>query len=164
MNINYVSKYIQNIDEVGTNMQNINNSKTLRELMRLLERKLGVLGKNEGSSGSMTLAQCHAIVEIGRTGNISLNELSDILNLDNSTISRTINNLVNAGMVIRETDAKDRRYIVIRLTDSGNEIFKEIEENMGKYFEKVYESIPKDKTVQVVESLEILLDAIKEKF
>ena len=145
-------------------MQNINSSKTLRELIRVLERKLGVLGKNEGSSGNMTLAQCHAIVEIGRAKNISLNELSDVLNLDNSTISRTINNLVNTGMVIRETDAKDRRYIVIKLTDNGNEIFKEIEQNMEEYFERVYEFIPRDKTQQVVESLEILLDAIKEKF
>lgn len=145
-------------------MQKENNSKTLRELMRILERKLGVLGKNEGASGKMSLAQCHAIVEIGRAENISLNELSEVLNLDNSTASRTINNLVNAGMVIRETDVNDRRYIVIRLTDSGNEVFKEIEERMNKYFEKVYEFIPKEKTRQVVESLEILLDAIKEKF
>lgn len=145
-------------------MLNEDNSKKLRELMRILERKLGVLGKNEGSSGKLTLAQCHAVVEIGRAEKISLNELSEVLNLDNSTMSRTINNLVNSDIVIRETDVKDRRYVVIKLTDSGCRIFKEIEQNMKKYFEKVYELIPKEKVNQVIESLEILNDAIREKF
>jgi DNA-binding MarR family transcriptional regulator len=68
------------------------------------------------------MAQCHAVVEIGRAGGISLAELAGLLNLDSSTMSRTVNNLVNSGYVIRELDPKDRRYVTIELTENGRTV------------------------------------------
>ena len=47
-----------------------------------------------GVNGAMPLA----LVEIGRAGSISLVDLSKLLNLDNSTLSRTVNNLVDNKM------------------------------------------------------------------
>lgn len=142
----------------------MNNSKELRELIRMLERKLGILSKNESTYSGLTLAQCHAVVEIGRAKNISLNELADILNLDSSTMSRTVNNLVNSDLAFRELDPDDRRYVTIKLTDKGTKIFEETEENMNKYFNEIYEFIPSEKKPQVIESLQILLEAIKDKY
>ena len=76
-------------------------SNQLRELIRLLERKLCVLEDGEMACCGISMAQCHALVEIGRMGSISLIDLATMLNLDNSTMSRTVNNLVNNGMVER---------------------------------------------------------------
>lgn len=137
-----------------------NNSRELREVIRLLERKLGVLQKSEVSCCGVTFAQCHAIVEIGRAGNLSLNYLAEILNLDKSTMSRTVNNLVEDGLAERETDPDDRRYVTIRLTGSGRKIFEGIEESMNLYYRKVFERLPADKRDQVLESVRLLLEAI----
>lgn len=142
-------------------MEYTNESKELRELIRVLERKLGILEKSEVSCCGVTFAQCHAIVEIGRAESISLNELAEMLNLDSSTMSRTVNNLVNDDLAERELDTKDRRYVTIKLTGKGLKIFENIEENMGIYFQKITQSIPENKVKQVIESLELLLDAIK---
>ncbi|WP_024834472.1 MarR family winged helix-turn-helix transcriptional regulator [Ruminiclostridium josui] len=136
------------------------DSKKLRELIRVLERKLGVIKENQTSCCSITLGQCHALVEIGRSGSISLNELADLLNLDNSTMSRTVNNLVKAKLAKRDVDPEDRRYITISLTDSGAKLFTDIEESMNSYFGKIYNSLPKNKKLQVLESLGLLLEAI----
>lgn len=134
--------------------------KQLRELIRSLERKVGVLEENEITCCGITLAQCHALVEIGRAKSISLNELAQLLNLENSTMSRTVNNLVNSGFVIRDIDPADRRYVTISLSESGASLFSSIEEGMNQYFENVYDSIIESKRKQVMESLQILLDAI----
>lgn len=134
--------------------------KQLRELIRTLERKLGVLKENEVSCCSITLGQCHALVEIGRAESISLNELAELLNLENSTMSRTVNNLVTAGLVKRDIDPKDRRYVTISLTESGIKLFNDIEENMNSYFGRVNDSIPENKRMLVLEGLQILLEAI----
>ena len=139
-----------------------NNPGILREIVRLLERKLGVLDDIESSCCGVTFTQCHAIVEIGRAQSISLNELADLLGLDKSTMSRTINNLVQDDLVSREIDAKDRRYITIQLTSKGMESFHEIEEKMRVYFEQIYQAIPEAKRAQVVESLQLLLQVIPE--
>ncbi len=145
----------------GNQTMNItDDSKKLRELIRVLERKLGVLKENQTSCCSVTLGQCHALVEIGRSGSISLNELAELLNLENSTMSRTVNNLVKAELAKRDIDPEDRRYVTISLTDSGAKLFIEIEESMNSYFGKIYNSIPENKKFQVLECLGILLEAI----
>lgn len=78
------------------------------------------------------------IVEIGRTQKISLIDLADLLGLDKSTMSRTINNLVNLNLVNREIDSDNRRYISIQLTDKGIEVFRNIEDSMNDYYSKIY--------------------------
>lgn len=137
-------------------------AKNLRELLRILIRNLDVLEKGESSCCGITVAQCHAVVEIGRAGEISLNALADLLVLDKSTMSRTINNLVDSGLVIRELHAEDRRYVSIRLTEDGRKAFEDIETSMKKYYENIFLSIPEGKRGQVIESLELVVLAAKE--
>lgn len=135
----------------------------LRELVRKLMRDIGVLERNEASCCSMTLGQCHAIVEIGRAGELSLNELAELLNLDNSTMSRAVNNLVEQGYLVREADKADRRYVKILLTEQGLSTFKSIETGMERYFEDILDSIPEEKQEQVIESLYLLEAALRGK-
>lgn len=143
-------------------MDSKNTADILRELVRVLERKLGVLDDLQSTCCGVTLAQCHAIVEIGRAGSISLNDLADVLDLDKSTMSRTIHNLVENDLVAREIDPEDRRYITIRLTTKGVQSFQKIEAEMGVYFSQILQSIPEAKRDQVIESLQILIKAISE--
>lgn len=138
----------------------MNQSVQLRESVRTLERKLRVLEDFQVTCCDITMAQCHALVEIGRSNSIALNELAQLLNLESSSMSRTVNNLVNSGLVKRDIDPMDRRYLTITLTEKGSKLFKTIEENMNSYFKKIHDSLPEDKVDQVVESLQILINAI----
>ena len=135
-------------------------SSYLRELIRILVRNLGILEKSDTSCCGVTISQCHAIVEIGRSEEISLNELAKTLNLDKSTMSRTINNLVKSGLVIREMHPEDRRYVTIKLTDEGMDTFKNIESRMKEYYKNIFQSIPDNKREQVLESLKLLTEAV----
>ena len=133
----------------------------LRELLRILVRDLGILEKSDASCCGISIAQCHAIVEIGRRGKITLVELADLLGLDKSTMSRTINNLVEADLVLRELDMENRRYVIIQLTDNGRTVFKSTEESMNSYYQSILSSIPEDKRNQVLESLRLLTSAVE---
>lgn len=140
------------MDEKGSNY--------LRELIRVLVRNLGILEKSDAGCCGVTIPQCHAIVEIGRANDISLNELAEILTLDKSTMSRTINKLVEDNLVIRKSHLEDRRYITIRLTEKGIEIFRTIENSMNKYYENIFMSISEDKREQILDSLQVLIEAV----
>lgn len=133
----------------------------LRELARQLIRNMSFLDKAEASCCGTTIGQCYAITEIARAQEISLNELAELLNLDNSTMSRTINNLVEQQLVLREIDTEDRRYVKLKLTEKGLRIYKAIEKNMDMYYMSLLKDIPEEKHTQVVESLTLLLDAMK---
>lgn len=141
-------------------MENSQQAKRLREMMRLLVRKLGFLERGEASCCKITLSQCHTIVEIGRAGRLSLIDLADRLTLDKSTVSRSVDNLVNQGLMIRETDPEDRRFIMLRLTEQGENIYREVEQRMEGYFLEIIATIPPDKREQVIESIHYLTDAM----
>lgn len=136
------------------------DSKQFREQIRMLERKLGYLEDSELSCCTVTLAQCHALVEIGRSKNISLNELAELLNLENSTMSRTVNNLVVSKLVKRDIDQQDRRYVTISLTEKGQQLFEKVETKMNIYYKNIFAQIPKDKREQTLEILKLIIDAI----
>ena len=133
----------------------------LRELIRILVRDLGILEKSDASCSGISLAQCHAIVEIGRKEKISLVDLSGLLGLDKSTMSRTINNLVESDFVLRESDKENRRYVIIQLTEKGKSVFKDIEDSMETYYRDIFNAIPENKRYQVLESLELLKEAVE---
>lgn len=137
-------------------------SENLRELIRILVRNLDVLEKSDASCCGVTITQCHAIVEIGRMKKVSLVDLAELLGLDKSTMSRTINNLVEDGLVNRDLDSENRRYISIQLTSKGIEVFNNIEESMDSYYSSIFSSIQENKRSQVLESLKLLTAAVKE--
>jgi len=137
-------------------------SGSLRELVRILVRRLGILEKSDASCCGVSLSQCHAIVEIGRKGKINLNDLAEMLGVDKSTMSRTINNLVESGLAARDLDDGDRRYVVIQLTEDGQRFFENTETGMERYFTEIFERIPEDRRGQVLESLELLTAAVKD--
>lgn len=136
-------------------------SETLRELIRILVRDLGILEKSDASCCGVTITQCHAVVEIGRKGKISLVDLAGLLGLDKSTMSRTINNLVESDLVLRDLDSENRRYVIIQLTENGRNVFKNIEESMNGYYKSIFNSIPENKRRQVMESLQLLTNAVE---
>lgn len=128
--------------------------------MDILEQRLGLLEKEGLSCCGVSFAQCYAIVQIGRRGKMSLNNLAQVLSLDNSTMSRTVNNLVNKQLAVREIDPEDRRFVTIRLTESGQGLYQQIETGMNNYFQKISELVPEEKRHQVLESVQILLSAM----
>lgn len=136
-------------------------SEILRELIRIVVRHLGILEKNDATCCGVSLAQCHAIVEIGRNDKVSLGDLANTLGLDKSTMSRTTNNLVDSELVNRDLDQENRRYVNIQLTEKGQTVFKTIEESMSEYYEGIFNMIPEEKRVQVLESLIILKEAVE---
>lgn len=87
------------------------------------------------------MAQCHVLLEIEEHGEITAGELSGILNLDKSTLSRTINGLVKQGLVSRGSRSGDRRVTPVMLTEKGRETADRINRNNNGFFRDVFSRI-----------------------
>lgn len=136
------------------------NNDLLRNLMRALDKNIGALEKTELMCCGATIGQCHAVLEIGFSGEISLIDLANLLNLDKSTMSRTVNNLVTDELVERVTDPENRRYVKLMLSKTGQILNEKINSVLDLYFGSVMNDIPEDKREQVAESLELLIIAL----
>ena len=142
-------------------MSNLNQTELMRENLRILVRKLGVLERNEASCCGITLSQSYTIVEIGRAGTISVTLLTEILGVDKSTVSKSVDKLVNNGFLVRNVDQEDRRSVILCLSDKGKLLFEKVEKQATSYFEKVVADIADDKCDQIIESLQYLIQALK---
>lgn len=56
---------------------------------------------------------------LDRVGSCSAAELAEVIGLDRSGVSRRADRLVDAGLVSRVPDARDRRAVLLVLTESG---------------------------------------------
>ncbi len=131
-------------------------SEELREMIRALVRKLGFVDKSEASCCGVTISQCHAILEVAREQPVSLQVLSTQLGLDKSTTSRTVDSLVGQGLLQRDPDPEDRRFVNLKLTENGDEMVRQINLLMNDYYRTIYLAIPQESREQVMESLRIL--------
>lgn len=134
----------------------------LRELIRTIEKKLGIIlekGKTDYCC-PISFSQCHIITEIGKSGEMTLNELCLSLNADKSIMSRTTHKLIGKGILNSCVNEKDRRFIKLTLTEHGYKLYKMIQDNMQQYFKGILDNIPADKRESVFESLVILNEAI----
>jgi DNA-binding MarR family transcriptional regulator len=142
-------------------MRTTHQAATLRELLRALIRSLGLLERSEAGCCEMTLSQCNALIEIGRAGVLSVNQLADRLNLDKSTVSRSSDKLVLDGLLLREEDPNDRRYVVLKLSDEGTKTYTNLEQRMTDYFEAVIAGIDPLELEAMLKGLQALATAIK---
>lgn len=132
--------------------------KNLRQLERIVEEQ----GNVGASCCGVTLSQCHVILEIGEKGDMTISDLTDRLGLDKSTLSRTVNELVSQEVVERRPNPDDRRFVLLRLTEKGKEIFMGINETCNKGYRQIFELIPKEKHNQIVESFSLFVEAVME--
>ena len=104
----------------------------LREIIRKFEREM-FFQNNLSCCSGVTLAQCHTLLEIENKGVISVTELANCMSLDKSTVSRTIDSLVNKGLINREIPSDNRRMAQISLTEEGQQTCDDINSRNDQY-------------------------------
>jgi len=107
-----------------------------REILRSFDQEL-FLQNNASCCNGISLAQCHTLLEIEKSSEISVSDLAKSLSLDKSTVSRTVEGLVNINMVNRVVPKENRRKALINLTGSGKEICSTINYTSDSYISEV---------------------------
>jgi DNA-binding MarR family transcriptional regulator len=106
-------------------------------------------------SKEITLDQFHILRHI-RRGRGSVSELAEIQQISRPAISQAVDILVERGLVSRQTDADDRRFIRLELTPTGNDLLSSIfKQNRAWMMEKMGGLNP-DEIDCIVHGLEVL--------
>lgn len=132
-----------------------------REKLRYLERELLALLKEDNVCFGVSVPQCHILLELGKKTETSIVELASVLNLDTSTLSRSIDGMVNIGLVRRQPNPRDRRYVSLSLSRQGEKVYTSIEKANNAYFSQIFQMIPEDKHDQIAESFFLFFEAMK---
>jgi len=131
-----------------------------RRDLRVLEREAVRHLEGETSCCGVTLGQCHALLELSFT-DCSLTGLSAALDLDASTLSRTVDGLVKAGWVERTQDPADRRAVCLTLTAAGREKVAEIDGMCDRYYQALFDDMSDGDRKCVGKAIKLLAELMR---
>jgi DNA-binding MarR family transcriptional regulator len=131
-----------------------------RAKLREIERAVWIQTKSEALCCGVTMAQCHAIMEIGEAGELNLKDLAARMGLDNSTLSRTVESLVQDGLADRTPSKEDRRATVIRLNEKGRAARDRINSTWNQICRDMFKGIPREKHSVLIESISIVAELL----
>ena len=127
--------------------------RVLRRFTRLTQSQL------KTCCGEVTLAQCLVLLEVEEHRAPTMGQLAANLRLDNSTLSRTVDGLVNRGLVERVSDEHDRRVVKVQLTEEGVAVCRSIHAVNDASVRRVFDRIPTSQHKRVTRAFEVLVNA-----
>jgi len=79
-----------------------------------------------GGAGTASMSELFALHELDSTPGMAQNELADRLRLDKSTVSRLVAGLESRGLVTRERDTGNRRFVRLSITPAGRRLHERV--------------------------------------
>jgi DNA-binding MarR family transcriptional regulator len=135
---------------------------SFRQSLRVIELEIERQMSAGSSCCGISFTQGHLLLEIARQKTINIKNLATIMDLDQSTLSRTIDTMVKARQVERTPDPEDRRQMLITLTKKGKELADSIDTICDHHYRELFKRLPVNKQHIVVQGLELLTNAIHE--
>ena len=124
-------------------------------MFRILEQELFLQSQASCCEG-ISLSQCLTLLEIERNREISVTDLAQKLSLDKSTVSRTVDGLVNIDLVNRTIPRENSRMELIHLTDAGQQMCSTINYNNDSYVKEIlqhFSEVERDQLLKLFSKL-----------
>ena len=92
------------------------------------------------ASFNLTQSQALCLLSIPFDG-ISQTNLSKKLSLDISTLSRNLKHLLKNNLIFKKKSNKDVRIYIIQLSPNGQNLYKQLNNNINNNFKKIYSNL-----------------------
>lgn len=131
------------------------------QMVQRLVRMLQLFERDQIKPYGISSSQCYTLLEIAKSEQLSMTELSSKMNLDTSTMTRVIGNLVRDDLVERLRDESDRRFVTVRLTPRGRTFAEQLRQSIELYYCDIVGAIPTGQVDQVLYAANTLLAAFE---
>jgi DNA-binding MarR family transcriptional regulator len=113
------------------------------------------------AGAELTLAQYRVLVFLDR-GDRPASDVAALLDVTPSTVTSVVDGLVGRGLVHRGTDSRDRRRVVLKLTEEGGRVLSQGDELVAERLGRLLDRLSDDKAEEVLRGLENLNGAMED--
>ena len=127
----------------------------LSEYLTSFISNLNVIVRKVASDNNLSLSQYFTLSNISSSG-ILMGELSKLVGVDKSTLTRNIRILLNRDLVLKNQSTSDKREYIIMLTNHGEKLIDKLDSGMEKELSIIIEdidSISKQTLSNIIESI-----------
>ncbi|OCW57864.1 MarR family winged helix-turn-helix transcriptional regulator [Hoeflea olei] len=130
----------------------------------LMNRIMGRYNANlrqEMSGLGLTTAKMRALAVLSVIDALPITELAVYAVVEQSTLSRSLEQLTNDGLVRRDPDPTDNRVTRIAITDAGRAAFEQLWPTMAQNYSQMFAGITDEERAVFVETLKKMLNNIR---
>ena len=116
---------------------------------------MNVIVRRVASQNNLSLSQYFALTNISSSG-ISMSDLSSLLGVDNSTLTRNINILMKRDLVKKNQSNEDKRGYTITLSAKGSSIVQSLESQIESILDDFIDSVDpgiKQNFIDIIETV-----------
>jgi len=139
--------YVEEIDE------------NLREINKILNRDL----KREMIKLDLGLSHFYILTTLYREKVLSSGNLAKSLDVKNSTITSLVDRLVKLLLVKRRRCERDRRVVLVELTDKGKKLTEKLLTLRKKRLKEIVKELPGEEVKEIYESIKRVKEILKKK-
>ncbi|URZ05356.1 MarR family winged helix-turn-helix transcriptional regulator [Clostridium felsineum] len=132
------------------------------DVLQKIIDKLRVIEYIKAEELEISVMEVHGIFEIGKIGEITINEFSKILYLDKNSVNKLVNNLVDEKFLLRHIHPENKRHVILKLTENGQKIYESIRDDFNLYFKKILGYVPEDNKEDISNDFRILLKSMED--
>lgn len=81
---------------------------------------------------------------LDRNSEVTMSELIEYINSPMSTATGIVDRLVKKGFVVRDRSETDRRIVIIKLTEEGTKVIKNLKDIIGQYVNMAIECLSEE--------------------
>lgn len=112
-------------------------------LLRTVTRQFAELQqRNFACCDVQSATQCAILTTLEREGAQTLRALTGTLNLDKAWLSRSTDDLVEQGLLVKTPHPGDRRALLLRLTDAGHQAAQDLDVQLNAQSARVLARLP----------------------
>jgi DNA-binding MarR family transcriptional regulator len=137
------------------------NNGELMDVFGGLSQVLRCCCRDEAFCEGVTFHQFMILDAVAKEKELHMADLHKILSVEKSTTTRLVNPLIKKGLIRRDKADHDSRAVKFTLTREGRETHKKVLRCLTDFFERVLGNIPAKKRADVLESVNIFINAIK---
>lgn len=109
----------------------------------------------------LTVPKMRAVAALAAQGDLTVNELTVYAVAEQSTMSRTIDQMYKDGLITRKVSVDDQRVRVISLTEDGHDLFQRIWPEMQRAEAELLKGLDEKTKTTLLETLNTILGNIR---
>ena len=106
----------------------------------------------------LTVPKFRALIVISRLKSTVTSEVAHLSSVDRTTLTRTLDQLVSAGLVHRTPSPTDRRVVRLSLSAAGEQLVEQARDASHNYNETMLMGVPDDRRMAALRLLQQVVD------
>ncbi|MBO6719771.1 MAG: MarR family transcriptional regulator [Rhizobiaceae bacterium] len=130
----------------------------------LMNRIMGRYNANirqEMARAGLTTPKLRALAVLSVIDSLQISDLAVYAVVEQSTLSRALDQLATDGLIRRETDEKDSRVTRVAITEAGRAMFERLWPSMAAAYLQMFRGIPEEEQSKFVATLQKVLQNVR---